>query len=195
MNANDDRELTEWAADWQAAPHDEASAEQIKQYVARRSRMLWSFAVADVVIAAIALPILVYIGATTEHDVERMAMAGLSSLTIAAVIFGWWNWRGVLRSSATSVADYVAISAERLRRMRIAWRISWLVLAGFVALYTVWIWDMLYSGARPHTPGEERFAWGWLGVMTAAMIGFLLWYSRWIKRDAERFEALRRELE
>jgi hypothetical protein len=79
--------------------------------------------------------------------------------------------------------------------MHIAWRISWIVLAGFVALYTVWIWDMLYSGARPHTPGDELFAWGLLGAMTAAMIGFLLWYSRWIKRDTERFEALRRELE
>ena len=195
MTSDHDPDLRALAGDWQAAPHVEASADQIRYYVARRSRMLWWFAAVDAVIVGIALPVVAYIGVTTEHDIERMAMAGLASVTIAAALFGWWNGRGVRRSSATSVADYVAISAERLRRMRLAWRISWIVLAGLVALESVWIASMPYSGARPYTRSSELFAWGWLGLMTAAMIGFLLWLGRWLTRDSERFAALRRELE
>lgn len=129
MTGND-RELKEWAADWQAAEPSPESAEQIRHYVKRRSRLLWSWAVADFVIGGIALPILAYMGLTTTVEVERWAMIGLASITVATVCFGWWNWRGVLRSSASSVAEYVAISAERLRRMRLAWRIGWIVLGG-----------------------------------------------------------------
>ena len=195
MNGNDDRELTQWAADWQAAEPDADSAEQIRHYVQRRGGLVWSWMVTDFVIGGIALPILAYLGWAAESDIERMAMIALASITIAAVGFGWWNWRGVLRSSATSVTEYVAISAERLRRMRMAWRLGWIVLAAQVIVFTIWIWDHLYSGARPHSAEAERFAWMWLGGMTMAAIGGLLWFGRWIRRDTERFDALRRELE
>ena len=195
MTSNDDRDLKEWTADWQAAAPGAESAEQIRHYVKRRGGLIWSWAISDFVIGGIALPILAYLGWAAEAEVERFAMMGLASITIAAVGFGWWNWRGVLRSSATSVAEYVAISAERHRRMRLAWRIGWLVLAGQVVLYTIWIWDNLYSGAREHTAGAERFAWGWLAIMTIAGVAGLTYFGRWIKRDAQRFDALRRELE
>ena len=93
------------------------------------------------------------------------------------------------------VAEYVAMSAERLRRMRLAWRIGWVVLAGEVAVFTIWIWDHLYSGLRPHDAAAERFAWGWLSGMTMPRVVGLLYFGRWIRRDTERFDALRRELE
>ena len=76
----------------------------------------------------------------------------------------------MLRSSAASTAEYLAISAERLRRLRLAWRIGWLVLAGEVVVFVIWIWDHLYSGARPHDAGAERFAWGWLAGFTLVAI-------------------------
>jgi hypothetical protein len=195
MNGKEDRELTQWADDWQAGEHDVGSADEIRHYVQRRGGLVWSWMVTDFVIGGIALPILAYLGWATESDLERMAMIALASITIAAVGFGWWNWRGVLRSSATNVAEYVAISTERLRRMRMAWRLGWIVLAAQDIVFTIWIWDHLYSGARPHTADAERFAWTWLGVMTMAAIGGLLWFGRWIRRDTERFDALRRELE
>jgi hypothetical protein len=100
-----------------------------------------------------------------------------------------------VRSSATAVAEYVAISAERHRRMRVAWRIGWAILIGEVSVMTIWIWDHLYSGVRPHNAAAERFAWGWLGFMTIAALIGLLYFGRWIERDADRFEALKRDFE
>ena len=194
MTSKDGVDLKELMGDWQAAPYDAASAERIRRYVARRSGLLWSFAVVDFVIGGLALPVLAYIGLTTPHAVERMAMAGLASITIAAVMFGWWNRRGVLRSSATTIADYVTISAERLRRMRQAWQIGWLVLAGEVAVFSLWTWARLYAGPEAPDPGVERFAWSWLGGFTLAAIVGLLTFGRWLRRDAARFDALRREL-
>ncbi len=194
MTKEHDQDLKAWAADWTAAPHDIAPAGQIRHYVKRRGALIWSFAVAEFVISAIALPVLIYLGAVSRSDVERMAMIGLASLTIAAMIFGWWNRRGVLRSSATTIADYVAISAERLRRMRMACRIGWVVLAGEVIFFVIWIWDRLYSGARTVSPGEERFAWSWLTLFSLLAAAFLVKFGRWIRRDAERFETLKREL-
>lgn len=195
MNTDNDVDLKQWAADWQAAPYDAESAEQIRHYVKQRTGLFWSFAVADFVIAGLALPVLAYLGIASKSDVERMAMAGLASITIAALMFGWWNRRGVLRSSATSIAEYIAISAERLRRMQMACRIGWVVLIGQLIVFTIWIWDRLYSGTRDVSPGDIRFAWSWLaGFSALAAIG--LWkFGSWIRRDTERFETLKRELE
>jgi hypothetical protein len=195
MTSEHDRDLKSWAADWQAAPYNVESAEQIRQYVKRRSGLFWSFAVADFVVGGLALPVLLYLGIATTSDVERLAMLSLASITVAAVTFGWWNRRGVLRSSATTTAEYVAISAERLRRMRMACRIGWLLLVGEVFFFAIWIWDRLYSGARTITAGEERFAWSWLGLFTVLGVVALVKFGRWLDRDAERFGALKRELE
>jgi hypothetical protein len=194
MMPNDDIDLREWAGDWQSAPFDDRSAEQIRQYVARRGSLLWSFAVADFAIGGIALPVLIYIGVTTQQEVERLATAGLASITIAAVMFGWWNRRGVLRSSATTIADYVAISAERLRRMRQAWQVGWLVLAAELVVFPVWTWSRLYSGPGAPDSGSERFAWSWLGGFTLVAIVALIKFGRWIDRDARRFGELRQQL-
>jgi hypothetical protein len=194
MTPNDDRDLKKWAADWQAAPYDVETAEQIRHYVKKRGGLIWSFMVADFVIGGIALPVLIAIGWLSESRVERMAMLSLASITIATVGFGWWNWRGTLRASATSITEYVAISAERIRRMRLAWRVAWVVLAAQVILFSIWIWDMLYARPVPHLDAE-RFAWGWLGFWTLGFVVFLIFFGRWIRRDAARFEALKRELE
>ncbi len=191
-----DRDFQKWTREWQAGtPRDITTEEDIRHYVKRRSGLVWSFVVSDFVIGAIALPLLVYLGVAARSDVERMAMFGLACITVAAIGFGWWNWRGVLRSSAATTAEYLEISAERLRRMRMAWRIGWIVLVGEVIVFVIWIWDHLYSGARQHDAGDAWFAWGWLAGFTLAAIVGLVWFGRWLNRDAERFEALRRELE
>lgn len=195
MTSNDDRDLKQWTADWQAAPHNVESAEQIRHYVRQRTGLFWSFAVADFVVGGLFLPVLAYLGLATQSEIERTAMGSLAMITIATVMFGWWNRRGVLLSSATTVAEYVAISAERLRRMRMAWRIAWLVLAAEVTVMSIWIWDRLYSGQRPASDAAERFAWSWLSLFTVAAIVALILFGRWLNKDAARFERLRRELE
>lgn len=196
MSGHDDREFQQWTRDWQeGAPRHEATAEEIRHYVAKRTGLLWSILAADFVIGGLALPVLAYLAWVSDAYVERAAMIGLAAITIAAVGFGWWNWLGVLRASAATTAEYLALSAERLRRMRMAWRIGWPVLAGQVVLFTIWIWDHLYSGALPHDAADERFAWGWLAGFSLAAAAGLVWFGRWITRDAARFDALRRELE
>jgi hypothetical protein len=195
MTSKDDLDLKKWAGDWQAAPYDVESAEQIRHYVKQRTGLFWSFAIADFVIGGVALPVLLYLGVYSAQLAERVAMLGLASMTIAAVMFGWWNRRGVLLSSATTTAEYIAISAERLRRMRMAWRIGWVVLAAEGILFPIWIWNRLYSGPATPPAGAERFAWSWFGLFMLAAIVSLILFGRWLKRDAARFEALRRELE
>lgn len=196
MSAPDDRDLQQWTRDWQAGmPHDVSSEEQIRRYVKRRSRLLWSFMVSECAIGAVALPILIYFSVAATNEVERLSMISLASIVIAALGFGWWNWRGVLGSSAASTAEHLAISAERLRRLRLAWRVGWLILIGEVVVFVIWIWDHLYSGVHPLDSGAERFAWGWLAGFTLVAVVWLVWLGRWITRDAARFEALRRELE
>jgi hypothetical protein len=194
MNSDTDRDLTEWTADWHAAPYDAEKAEQIRHYVKRRTGLLWSFAVIDFVVGGLSLPVLVYLAVVTGSDIERQAMIALTAITVAAVMFGWWNWRGVLRSAATTVSDYVEISAERFRRMRMAWRIGWIVLAAYVAVYSIWIWDRLYLSGPPPSPGQQRFAWGWLGTFSVVAIVALAKFGRWLDRDMQRFEALKRDL-
>ena len=119
---------------------------------------------------------------------DKPSSSARSSITIAAVIFGWWNRRGVLRSSATTIAEYVAISAERLRRMRTAARIGWLVLVAEVVFFSIWIWDRVNSGARSVTRGEEIFAWSWLALFTVIGAAGLIAFGRWLDRDAARLE-------
>jgi len=196
MSAPDDRDFQQWTKEWQAGtPRDETTEDQIRHYVKRRSGLLWSFFVSDFVIAGIALPVLVYYAVAARSDVERLSMLSLAVITVATVGFGWWNWRGVLRSSAATTAEYLAVSAERLRRMRLAWRIGWLVVSAQVAVFTIWIWEQLYSGRLPYNAAAERFAWSMLGGMTVAAVIGLIIYGRWIRRDTQRFEALRRDLD
>lgn len=185
-----------WSRDWQAgSTRDVSTDEQIRHYVKRRSGLVWWFLASDFIVAGIALPVLAYLGVAAETRAELLAMLSLASITIGAVGFGWWNWRGVLRASAANVSEYIAISEERLRRMRMAWRIAWLVLAAQVAVYVLWIPGHLHAGGTPPTPGQLRFAWAWLAGLSLAAVFGLLWFGRWLQRDAARFAALRRELE
>lgn len=199
MTAQDNHpNFTNWAQDWQAgAPgdHDQASAERIREYVTRRGRLVRSFRVADFAVGAIALPVLGYRAWIADNNIERASMIGLAVITIAAIVFGWWNSRGILQASATTTSEYAALSAERLRRLRLGWRIAWAVLVAQVVIFTVWIWNRLYSGANPPNPRLEQFSWAWLAGLTLIAIVSLLWFGRWISRDAARFEALRRELD
>ncbi len=190
------RDFAEWSQDWRAGgERDVATEEQIRSYVVRRSRSIYSFIVADFVIGGVALPVLLYYGVMTDNGVQRFAMLCLASITVATVCFGWWNWRSVLRASASSVSEYIAVSAERIRRMRLAWRVAWMVLAAEAIVFTIWIWDLLYKGPSPAPVGSIRFAWTWLGGFTLAAAAGLVAFGRWLKRDAERFEALRRDLQ
>lgn len=195
---HNDPNFDKWAQDWQAGipkQHGDGSAERIRRYFRQRSGTMRSFMVADFAIGAVALPVLGYFAWIADNDIERASMSGLMAITVATIAFGSWNWRGVLKASATTTSDYVALSAERLRRLRLACRIAWVVMLAQVMVFTIWIWNRLYSGAAPPQAWAERFSWGWLAGFTVVAIVSLVWFGRWIARDARRFEALRRELD
>lgn len=191
---NNDPELKEWTADWQAGSDQEYSAEKIRLYAQGRNRFMWTWIAIEFSVAGIALPVLVYLGWIAHDTVGRWAMWLLALIAVAAACVSWWNWRGSLLASARTTSEYVAASTERLRRMRQAWRIGWILLGAEVAVFAVWIWNRLYATGAPPPPFAERFAWGWLAFMTLTAVGFLLWMHRRIRRDADTFEALKREL-
>jgi hypothetical protein len=189
---DNDAQLKDWTADWQGGSEQGSSGEAIRLYTQGRSRFMWKWLLSELAVGAIALPVLAYLGWMATDRVERWAMGLLAVITVAAMSVGWWNWRGSLLASAKTTADFVAVSTERLRRMRQAWRIGWVVLAAQVAVFAVWIPSFL--GNRAHTVSAEWFAWGWLGFMTLSAVTFLLWLDRRMRRDEEKFTALTREL-
>ena len=188
-------DLAEWTRAWQAdAPQPTATVEIIRDYVRRRSRLVRAFILTDLAIGAVALPILGYLASKAETHVDRWSMIGLATITISAIAFGWWNWSGVPRAATGTTAEYVTVSGERLRRMRIAWRAGWAVLAAEIIVFTIWIRDRLYASGDP-TDAAERFAWTWLAGFTMVAAISLLWFGRWLTRDADRFRRLRSELQ
>lgn len=191
---NNDPELTAWTSDWQSGTEPESSADAIRQYAQGRSRFMWRWMLSELAVGVVALPVLAYLAWNAADAVERSAMGLLAAITVAAMSVGWWNWRGSLLASAHTTTEFVAVSAERLRRMRQAWRIGWIVLIAEVMVFSVWIWNMLYAGTRDHTPFAERFSWGWLAFMSLMAVAFLLRMHRWIQRDEQKFEELKREL-
>ena len=188
---DNDSQLKDWSADWQGG-EQESSGEAIRLYTQGRGRFMWRWMLSELTVAGIALPVLTYLGWMAIDQVERWAMAFLAVITIAAMSVGWWNWRGSLLASARTTADFVAVSSERLRRMRQAWRLGWVVLVAQVAVFAVWIQTFL--GNRAHTVTAELFAWSWLGFMTLSAVFFQLWLDRRIRRDEEKFRTLTREL-
>ncbi len=191
---NNDPELNAWTADWRSGSDRESSAEAIRLYAQGRNRFMWTWAMSELAVGAIALPVLAYMGWMASDAVERWAMWLLSLITVSAVSVGWWNWRGSLLASASTTAEFVAVSAERVRRMRQAWRIGWIVLIAQVAVFSVWLWNDLYMGANGYTAFAERFSWAWLAFMSLSAVALLMWIGRVIRRDERKFAELKREL-
>lgn len=192
---DNDPELREWTSDWQSGSERESPAEAIRHYAQGRSRFMWKWMLSELAVGVVALPLLAYLAWNATDAVERWAMALLAVITVAAMNVGWWNWRGSLLASANTTTEFVTVSAERLRRMRQAWRLGWMVLLAEVAVFVVWIWNQLYAQAAARTPFAERFAWAWLAFMSLTAVAFLLRMDRWIREDEEKFESLRRELD
>ena len=196
MTGNDnDADFAKWSRAWQDDSHPPASADVIRDHVMRRSRLLRAFRYTDLIIGGVALPVVVYLAWVADNDVERMSMTALASIIVAAVAFGWWNWSAALRGAAGTTVDYLAVSADHLRRLRIAWRVGWAVLVAEVVVFVIWIRNRLYAGDGAVDAAAERFAWLWLAGFTAVTILSLIWFGRWLTRDSARLARLRRELE
>jgi hypothetical protein len=190
--------MTEWpvedlerlADDWQAIDAPGPAPEAIRRYVRARSRLLRVWMAGELLLGAVVFPVLVYLAWTARDLGDRIAMSALAALTVAAVWIAAWNWHGVLCADAETTSAFVALSIRRLGRVGQAYRVGWLVLVFEVVILGLWIWSRFGTSAS----AASMFAWGLLTVMTAGATVFLLALRRWIVREQDRFEAVRREL-
>lgn len=185
--------LREWATVWQNVPVRATSSVDIERFVRTRGRRLRWWVAGELLVGGVALPVLLYIAATTSRSVERGVMLSLAVVTLGAGAFTLWNWRGMLRASAWTTTRYVEFCGSLVHRKRLAWRVAWWVLGAEVSVLAVWIWDRFHpTGRQSLAPRAEALAWIWLGGLTLAAVAVLIQVRRWIARDAITAETLGR---
>jgi hypothetical protein len=194
MTSAPDRELQQWLDVWQTASEPQTGPEAIRDYVARRSLMLALWFYTEIVIGAVGLVLLLHRALTGTDPVEMLAMGALAAIAGGSLLFSLWNWRKGLRASSGTTADFVALSIDRVRRMRRAIRFGWGILVCEVVVFVPWIWRQLYAGPQPPSAGAERFAWGLLLGLTTFALLLLVGLQRWISRESRILDGLRHEL-
>jgi hypothetical protein len=195
MSGDAELDLQRLVAEWQAAEATVTPADQIRNHVKRRSRLLTVWFWFDELVGLAFLVFLTHRAITNADPIEKLAMATLALITAGAMVFGGWNWHGALRPSAEDTRTFVAISAERSRRLARSVRAAWVVLAAQVAVFTPWVYYRLYGGGRQVPLAGEVFGWGLLAVMIGLAAVFVRLVQAWGRRDAASFEQIRRELE
>ena len=194
MTSAPDRELQQWLDVWQTASEPQTGPEAIRDYVARRSLMLALWFYTEIVIGAVGLVLLLHRALTGTDPVEMLAMGALAAIAGGSLLFSLWNWRKGLRASSGTTADFVALSIDRVRRMRRAIRFGWGILVCEVVVFVPWIWRQLYAGQQPPSAGAEQFAWGLLLGLTTFALMLLVGLQRWISRESRILDGLRQEL-
>jgi hypothetical protein len=197
MNTHTDQELQAWMDDWQSertTAGPPSTAEEIRNHVRRRHRQLIRWVAGEVAIGLGFLTFLLHRAVTQTDPVDKIAM-GLLALVVATVmVFGAWNWRGAMSAAAETTSAYLAISVERLRRMRRSVTAGWAVLVFEVAVFTPWIWYQLHGAGASPTVDRAVFAWSLLALMVTLGVLFIIVIERWISDDESHLENLRREL-
>jgi hypothetical protein len=194
MTTSPDRELQQWIETWQADEEAPAAPEAIRRHVARRSAMLAATVTGEVLLGAGMLAFLLHRVVTQPDPVEKVAMGLLALIALAAGGFSLWNWRGAIRSTAGTTAAFLALSADRSRRLRRAIRVGWAILAAEIAVFVPWVSHRLYGGAGSPSAGAEWFAWSFLASLTALAVALLTGLHAWARREARILDDLRREL-
>jgi hypothetical protein len=189
-----DREMQGWIDEWQATEVPGAPPAEIRSYVRRRSRLLALWIAAEVTIGVGGLLFVLYFMFTVSGGVHQLAMALLAAIVVAVLAFDSWNWRGTLSASAEDTTTFLTLSMERLRRVRRALRVSWLLIAAQVAVFTPWVWYRLYARPEAATARQQGFAWGLLIGMSVGAAVWTVLVDRWATRDARVLDALAKEL-
>jgi hypothetical protein len=194
MTSPSDRELQQWADAWQQQSEPQTGPEAIRAYVGRRSRLLTMWVSSEIVICAAALGFLLLRTMTKMDPVEQLAMGLLALIAAGSLLFSVWNWRNALRASADTTSAFLALSIDRVRRLRRAIRFGWGILAAELLVLGPWIWYRLYGGQQPPTADAERFAWGLLVGITGLALLFMIGVQRWLFRETRILDELQREL-
>ncbi|HSC28191.1 MAG TPA: hypothetical protein VLD67_13010 [Vicinamibacterales bacterium] len=195
MTTPTDHELQQWIDVWHADTGETAAPEAIRAHVRRRSILLRVWIATEIVLCLFLLGFVVHRAVTHPDLLEKLAMALLALIAASAGALSWWNWRGALRAAAETTAAFLALSAERSRRLRRAISIGWGILAAEILVFVPWVWYRLYGGLQPPSAAAERFGWGLLAGMTVLAVLFLAGLHAWARREARLLDELRREVE
>lgn len=181
-----DHELQAWMADWAAGAERLDAPEVIREHVRRRTRLLTAWVIGELATVSIIVAFLVRYAVTNPDPIQRVTMALLVTISIGALAFSFWNWRGAWRPSADTTTEFLAVSRNRLRRFRRAARAGWIVLLAEAVVFVPWVW--LRAGARWD-------AWAFLCAMLASGAWFLVKSARWAAREGELLDELAHELD
>lgn len=195
MSMSPERELEQWASTWRMDEGPRPAPDAIRHYVQRRSRLLVTWLVGEVVIGVGGATWLVRRLVVESDPVDKAAMGLLAVVAAGAVLLSWRTWHRVISVSGGTTAAHLELAAERARRLRLALRAGRWILASEVAVFTPWIWHRLYAGVPLASPQAQFRAWGVLAIMTAVGAVGLHLAHRWQRRDQRTIEELRHDFE
>lgn len=180
--------LEEWMTTWHEPDVSPPAGDPLRGYVRRRSAVLMTWVVAETTVGIIAIVLLVYLTVSRPDPIERTVMGVLALACAAALLFGWWNWRGLLRAVGETTAVYLELSTTRLVRMRRGLIAAWLLFGVEMAALTPWVWYRTRTDAS-----IAIWPWALLVSLGVSAVVWLIWLGRWIRREEAIVEDLRRE--
>jgi len=184
MTGTEDRELTEWQAEWRAdgrenrpAPPDSPDSadpiQALRRRVRRRTIGLAWITAGELAFTGGILALLAVAARRTAAPFDLAAIASLGLLAVAAQVWALWNRRGLFRAQGESAVAFVEFSILRARRRLLSVRFGAALLAAETLVFLVW-----FGGKIPVRIG---LAFGLLAVCVAvgaAALALLARYSR-----------------
>ena len=189
MSGAPDRELQMWMDDWAVPSDDAMPIEVIGLHVRRRSRLLAVWVASEVLIFAAFTPFLTYRALTHPDPVERVVMAMLAAIVVAASVFSYRNWSGTWVPAAETTASFLELSYERCRRLQRAIVAGWVILGAEVFVFVPWIAHVVATG-----PGAVLWPWAWLAFVTTCAAAGLLAVRRWLGHETAALDEMRRAI-
>lgn len=182
-----DRELERWTGAWREGA---AGAAGLAGKARRERRWLFAWIAADWIAGFGLIAVAAWMWFADGSLTMRFAAAGIVILTVAALAFTTWNWRGSLAADHASAAEFLALAEHRSRaRLRYV-RFGWWVLAADVAIIAGAHWFLYLEEGPARLPIMSGAA----AAVVAAAAAILHWWGRRERRRAQRLADMRRAL-
>lgn len=181
-----DDELREWQAQWHDHAHGDAARTHARAM--RENRRHRALAIAEYTML-IALLLVSLVFATWRDEAALWwGTTAIWILGVPALVFAWWNRRGLWGSVGASVREHLALSLQRSRRGLRALRVGYVLLAAST-LAVLAIALVLEDGA----PGARMSMLGMLVVVVIAHLAVMLAMHVRLRRRVRVLESLMRE--
>ncbi len=191
MNATVERDWQDWGTAWRQGGTVSLPEAGIRLVVERQTRRLrFTLAMECLVTVLVGVGVLWIVLA--ERTTAALVWGAAAVLHAAVVwIFTLWNRRGTWRPLSQAVGDYLALALARCEREARAARFGfWLVVSESAAV-------MAWVLASPRATEPAGPDWWWIpptGV-TAAVVGWTVWFGRRANRQAAKLRELARQLD